>query len=352
MAGPFGENKIVWHDDFVATEISQVGTQFDGLGHIGVQIGVDGDRSQMRFYNGFVEVGLCDRHRPEESRASRSCIRSWRAASCSTSPARAASKRWTQGECASMDDVKATLEKQGMADFEFKEGDAILFRYGWERHWDDPAKFNDGQPGICMDVARWVAEEVKAGVTGGDTWAATDPVPYPDEPGCAFCMHEYLQTRHGIVNQENMTLKQLADDGVYVFTYVYSPVPIAGATRLDGGAGRDRLSDDARLQTGPRPAGRGPSVCADARGELGRDRTVGQQPAGQHLARHLDLPVGNQRPPVRIDRLDPQHVVLAPGTLAEHRRAGVPAQQRRQDLAAADGIGANQDRDRPAPHCT
>ena len=58
-----------------------------------------------------------------------------------------------KGECASMDDVKAALEKQGMADFEFMEGDAILFRYGWESHWDDPATFNDGQPGICMDVA-------------------------------------------------------------------------------------------------------------------------------------------------------------------------------------------------------
>jgi kynurenine formamidase len=139
-----------------------------------------------------------------------------------------------KGECASMDDVKAALEKQGMADFQFMEGDAILFRTGWESHWDDPATFNDGQPGICMDVARWVAEEVKAGVTGGDTWAATDPVPYPDEPACAFCVHQYLQTRHGIVNQENMTLKQLADDGVYVFAYVYSPVPITGATGSTG----------------------------------------------------------------------------------------------------------------------
>jgi hypothetical protein len=59
-----------------------------------------------------------------------------------------------------------------------------------------------------------VADEVKPGVTGGDTWAATGPVPYPDEPGCAFCVHQYLQTRHGIVNQENLALKQLADDGV------------------------------------------------------------------------------------------------------------------------------------------
>jgi hypothetical protein len=34
--GPFGKNKLVYHDEFVATEIGQVGTQFDGLGHIGL----------------------------------------------------------------------------------------------------------------------------------------------------------------------------------------------------------------------------------------------------------------------------------------------------------------------------
>ena len=135
-----------------------------------------------------------------------------------------------KGECASMDDVKAAFEQQGMADFEFKEGDAILFRYGWDTHWDDPATFNDGQPGICMDVARWVAEEVKAGVTGGDTWRPPTRSPTRTSPACAFCLHQFLQTRHGIVNQENLTLKQLADNGVYVFTYIYSPVPIEGAT--------------------------------------------------------------------------------------------------------------------------
>ena len=64
------------------------------------------------------------------------------------------------GECASMDDVRAALERQGMADFEFMGGDAILFRYGWERHWGDPATYNDGEPGICMDVARWISDEV------------------------------------------------------------------------------------------------------------------------------------------------------------------------------------------------
>ena len=51
--GPFGDNKLVYHDEFLATEIGQTGTQFDGLGHIGIQLGKDGDKSEMRFYNGF-----------------------------------------------------------------------------------------------------------------------------------------------------------------------------------------------------------------------------------------------------------------------------------------------------------
>ena len=71
----------------MSTEIGQVGTQFDGLGHIGVQIGPDED--QMRFYNGNVESDFATATATKLE--SRSCIRSWRAASCSTSPARAAS---------------------------------------------------------------------------------------------------------------------------------------------------------------------------------------------------------------------------------------------------------------------
>jgi len=34
--GPFGKNALVYHDEYVATEIGQIGTQFDGPGHIGV----------------------------------------------------------------------------------------------------------------------------------------------------------------------------------------------------------------------------------------------------------------------------------------------------------------------------
>jgi len=227
--GAFGSNKIVWHDEFLATEIGQVGTQFDGLGHVGVQVGADGDKVNMRFYNGFSVSEFSTAYGLTKLGTETLHPIFGRGVLIDLAAARGVASM-KSGECASMTDVKKALQMQGMADFKFENGDAIMFRTGWEMYWEKPAAYNAGQPGVCMDVARWVAEEVKAGVTGGDSWAATDPVPYPNEPACAFCVHNFLQTRHGIVNQENLRLKQLADDKAYVFAYVYSPAPIRGAT--------------------------------------------------------------------------------------------------------------------------
>jgi kynurenine formamidase len=224
--GAFGANRIMWNDEFLATEVGQVGTQFDGLGHIGVETGAPGDKNEMRWYNGFTAAEMGSPYgllklgtqelKPIVARGILLDIQAVRG------------RIMNKGEVITMADVKAALKKQGMEGFKFAPGDAIIFRTGWEAYWTDPAKFNDGCPGIGMEVARWVAEDVQAGVTGGDTWPV-DAVPNPD-PACVFCVHQYLQTRHGIVNQENMKLSELAKDGVYVFTYMYSPAPITGAT--------------------------------------------------------------------------------------------------------------------------
>ena len=166
--GPFGAAKVIYHDEFLATEIGQVGTQFDGLGHIGIQIGEDGDRSKMRFYNGFIESEFATGYGLTKLGTEKLHPIVARGILLDIAGARGV-EVLEKGDCASMDDVRAALEKQGMAGFEFEEGDAILFRYGWEKYWEDPAAFNDGSPGICMETARWIAENVKAGVTGGDT---------------------------------------------------------------------------------------------------------------------------------------------------------------------------------------
>ena len=38
QAGPFGDNMLMGHDDFLCAEIGQVGTQFDGPSHIGMRM--------------------------------------------------------------------------------------------------------------------------------------------------------------------------------------------------------------------------------------------------------------------------------------------------------------------------
>src|SRR5210317_1414118 len=46
--GPMGSNNVVYHDEMVSGQIGQVGTQFDGLGHVGTRI-----NGEDVFYNGF-----------------------------------------------------------------------------------------------------------------------------------------------------------------------------------------------------------------------------------------------------------------------------------------------------------
>src|SRR6478609_11958738 len=50
--GPVGRNKIIANEEYLCAEIGQVGTQFDGLAHIGVESKGPSDNSGKLYYNG------------------------------------------------------------------------------------------------------------------------------------------------------------------------------------------------------------------------------------------------------------------------------------------------------------
>ena len=227
--GPYGPNAIMWNDEFLATEVGQVGTQFDGLGHIGVQVGADGDKNEMRWYNGLsaAEMGNADVLNKLGTEKLHPII----ARGTLIDVAAIWGKDMVAGDTILMEHVNAALKAQGMSDYKIMPGDAGVFRTGWEQHWEDPPTYNAGCPGIGMEVAQWIADG-DAGITAGDTWPV-DAVPNPD-PDCVFCVHQFLQTKNGIVNQENLRLSELAAAGVYRFAYFYTPTAIRGAT---GGIG-------------------------------------------------------------------------------------------------------------------
>src|SRR5207245_6552869 len=95
------------------------------------------------------------------------------------------------GEEITVADVRATMAKQGIADI--RPGDVVLFHTGWGSLWmKDNAKFDAGEPGIGLEVARWLADRQIVCV-GSDTWA-TEVQPNPD-PNLRGPDHQELLTR-------------------------------------------------------------------------------------------------------------------------------------------------------------
>ena len=226
--GPFGENKLIYNDEFLATEIGQIGTQFDGLGHIRIQTGKDGDKNEMRYYNGFTEqqvggaYGLAklgaEKVRPFFTRAHLVDV--------------AALRAWDAGQEVKLADVRAALERQKMKESDIKPGDAVFFNTGWGQLWMKANdRFNNGEPGIGLEVARWLIERQVA-VTGADNWA-NEVVPNPDKR-LAFPVHAELITKQGIFNHENLNFDALIKDGKYQFVYVFATLPMKGATGSAG----------------------------------------------------------------------------------------------------------------------
>jgi kynurenine formamidase len=228
--GPFGKNKLVYHDEFVSTEIGQVGTQFDGLGHIGCITGKDGDMTEMRYYNGFTEAEMANAYGLQKLGIEK--CKPFFTRGVLVDVAGLKGRMLNLGEEITVADVQAALQRQGIAESSIQPGDGVFFNTGWSSLWmKDNAKFNEGEPGIGMDVARWCVAKQLA-LVGADTWA-TEVVPNPN-PDLAFVVHNELITKNGIFNHENLDFTELIKDKVSEFVYVFAPLRIKGATGSPG----------------------------------------------------------------------------------------------------------------------
>lgn len=223
--GPFGENRIVWNDEFLATEIGQVGSCLDGLGHIGCQTGADADLAAMRFYNGFTLKDMAAPYGLRKLGIEK--VKPFFTPGLLIDIAGSAGRRLGKGEEIGLDQVRAALARQGVEEAVLQPGDAVFFNTGWGDLWGDPATYNDGEPGIGIEVARWLAEK-QASLAGCDNWGC-EVVPNPNAR-LAFPVHHELITRHGIFIFEGLTFAPLIADRVFRFAFVLTPLLVKGAT--------------------------------------------------------------------------------------------------------------------------
>ncbi|MGD0486477.1 MAG: cyclase family protein [Syntrophorhabdales bacterium] len=222
--GPYGKQGIVWNDEFLVGEISQVGTQFDGLGHIGLR----DSQGVYRWYNGhaFNQNSAENAHGLKHLGPEKLVPYITRGVLIDVAGLRGV-KTMKKGEIITVADIEACIKKAGIAPI--KKGDAVLFNTGWIELWDgDPKVYNEGCPGVGVKGLKYlVSKEVS--IVGGDTWPALDAVPGEDAD-YPFPAHSFMECVNGIGQLQNLDLRELAKDKVYEFLFVFSPIPLEGAT--------------------------------------------------------------------------------------------------------------------------
>lgn len=224
--GPFGDNQLMYHDEFVCGEIGQVGTQFDGPGHIGTRMTMADGTTQDVFYNGFTESEIAGSYGLQNLGIEHIKPFFTRGILIDIAGAKGVDVLDHSYEV-TVADVRAALARQGLSEDDLEPGDALFFRYGWSAHWTDEEKYNTNPPGIGMEVAAWLIER-QPSMIGSDQWT-TEVVPGPD-PTQAFPVHQELITKNGIWNLENMVYDSLVADEAYEFLFVFTPIRFKGAT--------------------------------------------------------------------------------------------------------------------------
>jgi kynurenine formamidase len=228
--GPFGDNGVVWHDEVLTTEIGQVGTQFDGPGHIGIHTTMADGTVKDLFYNGtpleemkgtygLLKLGI-ENIKPYVTRGILIDIAGLKGVDA-----------LDHSYEVTVSDVKAALKRQGMSEKDVRDGDALFFRYGWSMYWTDADKYNTNPPGIGLEVAAWIVEQ-NASMFGSDQWNS-EVTPNPN-PNLAFPVHTELIAKHGIWNLENMVYDELIEDQVFEFMFVFTPIRFRGGTGSPG----------------------------------------------------------------------------------------------------------------------
>ena len=222
--GPF-RGGLVYNDEFVVGEIGQVGTQFDGLGHVGVvHNGVE------RFYNGHTTDDIKGGYGLQKLGVE--TIKPIFTQGILIDIAGYKGEMLDAGTVVTMEDVNGALEAQGMSEDDITDGDVVLFHYGWGDLWGvDNERYNSGGPGIGIEVGRWLSSQ-NITLVGGDTFPV-EVLPGED-PNKDFPVHNHLLTENGILIHENLNLGTLADDKVYKFAYIFVRVPFKGGTGSPG----------------------------------------------------------------------------------------------------------------------
>lgn len=220
---PTGSNQMVSNDELFSGEIGQIGTQFDGLGHVGARI-----NGEDYFYNGNKLSEFGDPYGLKKLGVENAGVFFTRGILLDVCALRG-DDRLPAGYVISPDELTSCLERARLT---IGEGDVVLIRTGHGKLWmKDNETYGAGEPGIGLAAAKFLTDQ-KVALIGADTWAI-EAVPH-ERSDLSYPVHQWDLTKNGVYHLENLDLEQLAADGVHEFCFVFSPLRLKGATGSPG----------------------------------------------------------------------------------------------------------------------
>ena len=212
-------NKVTWHDEIVSGELGQIGTQFDGLGHIGI-----GDL----YYNGNNRLDFAKPDGLKKLGVENVGVFVTRGVLIDVAGYKGV-EHLEGGYEITVEDIEGALKKQGV---EIHPGDVVITHTGWGKFWmTDNERYNGSEPGIGMEAGKYLVEK-QIVMAGADNWAI-EVIPNPDESIFAP-VHQLFIAKNGIYNIENLITAELAADKVYEFAFIFSPLRLKGGTGSPG----------------------------------------------------------------------------------------------------------------------
>jgi kynurenine formamidase len=212
---PLGTNRATGNDDMVLTWVG-VGTQLDGLGHLGID---------HRYYNGtpaadFVQGAGLKKYGthalpPIVTRGVLLDIAALKG-----------TKQLAGGTAIKRADLDAASARQKV---DVRKGDVVLLHTGWlAMSGTDPKKFMETEPGLAVDAAEHLAALGVVAV-GADSWGL-EAVPSEDAKQL-FPVHQTLLAKNGVYIMENVQTAALAADSASEFLFVLGYPKWVGAVQ-------------------------------------------------------------------------------------------------------------------------
>lgn len=209
-----GTNRVTGHDDRLVTHIG-IGSQIDGLGHIG-RDGVHYGGAKAEDFlteNGLTRFGT-DKIPPIATRGVLLDMAKHFGV-----------ERLEPMQGFGSEDIQAAAESQGVS---IGAGDVVLLHSGWlSMAEEDPAIYIGQQPGINAEGAEYLTSLGVVAI-GADS-AALETMAFED--GAIFPVHQHLLVDAGVYVLETMNTGPLAADGVHEFFFVLGQPRFAGSVQ-------------------------------------------------------------------------------------------------------------------------